>query len=84
MVDRNGNLVPDANQLVEFSVKGAGVYKAAANGDPTCLDLFQEPQMHLFNGQLTAIVATGDKAGNFTFTAKSKGVKSAKVKCRVE
>lgn len=84
MVDREGNLVPTANQLVTFSVKGAGVFKAAANGDATCLDLFHEPQMHLFNGQLTAIVATTDKAGTFTFTAKSKGVKSASVKRSVE
>ena len=84
MVDREGNLVPTANQLVTFSVKGEGVFKAAANGDATCLDLFHEPQMHLFNGQLTAIVATTDKAGTFTFTAKSKGVKSASVKRSVE
>ena len=84
MLDKDGNLVPDAGQLVEFSVKGAGTYKAAANGDATCLDLFHEPRMHLFNGQLTAIVATTDKAGTFTFTAKAKGVKSATVKCTVE
>ena len=83
MLDRDGNLVPAANQLVEFSVKGAATYKAAANGDATCLDPFQEPRMHLFNGQLTAIVATGDRPGTFTFTAKTKGVKSASVKCTV-
>ena len=82
--DKDGNLVPDAGQLVEFSVKGAGTYKAAANGDATCLDLFHEPKMHLFNGQLTAIVATTDKPGTFTFTAKAKGVKAASVKCTVE
>ena len=84
MLDKDGNLVPDAGQLVEFSVKGAGTYKAAANGDATCLDLFHEPKMHLFNGQLTAIVATTDKPGTFTFTAKAKGVKAASVKCTVE
>ncbi len=84
MLDADGNLVPDANQLVEFSVKGAATYKAAANGDATCLDLFQEPKMHLFNGQLTAIVATTDKPGTFTFTAKAKGVKAATVEGKVE
>ena len=30
------------------------------------------------------IVATTDKAGTFTFTAKAKGVKSASVKCTVK
>lgn len=84
LVDREGNLVPTDGRLVEFSVKGAGTFKAAANGDATCIDLFHEPRMHLFNGQLTAIVATGDRPGTFTFTARAKGVKAATVECRVD
>lgn len=48
-------------RLVKFKVKGAGSYKASANGDPTCLDLFHLPQMHAFNGMLTAIVQAGEK-----------------------
>ncbi len=84
MVDRDGNLVPGDSRLVEFSVKGAATYKAAANGDATCLDPFQAPRMHLFGGQLTAIVATTDKAGAFTFTARAKGVKSASLTRTVE
>jgi beta-galactosidase len=58
-------------------VKGAGQYRAAANGDATCLDLFHLPQMHLFGGQLTAIVQTSDKAGDITFTSSAAGLRSA-------
>lgn len=80
VVDKNGNLCPNMNELVKFNVKGAGTYRAGANGDPACLDLFHLPQMHLFNGMLTAIVQTTDKAGEITLEASAKGIKGATLK----
>lgn len=79
VVDKDGNLCSADNRLVTFSVKGAGTYRAAANGDATCLDLFHLPRMHAFSGQLTAIVQTGTEAGQLVFEAKAKGLKSAKL-----
>ena len=79
VVDKDGNLCPADNRLVTFSVKGAGSFRAAANGDATCLDLFHLPRMHAFSGQLTAIVQTGTEAGQLVFEAKAKGLKSAKL-----
>lgn len=79
VVDKDGNLCPHQQQLVTFSVKGSGSYRASANGDPTCLDLFHLPQMHLFNGQLTAIVQSGIAAGTVLFEAKAKGLASGKL-----
>lgn len=81
VVDKDGNLCPDASNKVKFSVKGAGKYEAAANGDPSSLELFQDPQMSLFHGQLTAVVRTAEKPGVIEFTASAPGVKSAKVRC---
>lgn len=77
VVDKNGNLCPDATPVVEFSVKGAGHFRAAGNGDPTCLDLFHLPHHHAFAGQLTAIMESGTMSGTLTLTAKAKGLKSA-------
>lgn len=79
VVDKDGNLCPADNRLVTFSVKGAGTFRTAANGDATCLDLFRLPRMHAFSGQLTAIVQTGTEAGQLVFEAKAKGLKSAKL-----
>ncbi len=56
VVDKDGNLCPTDGRLIEFSVSGAARYRAAANGDPTCLDIFHEPRMHAFNGMLTVIL----------------------------
>ena len=66
-------------RLVKFKVKGAGSYKASANGDPTCLDLFHLPQMHAFNGMLTTIVQSGKEAGVLELQVTAKGLKSGKI-----
>jgi beta-galactosidase len=65
-------------------VEGAGTYRAAANGDPTCLDLFHLLQMHLFNGQLTAIVQAGNNNGNLLFSASADGVKSRQISINIK
>ncbi|WP_300727076.1 glycoside hydrolase family 2 TIM barrel-domain containing protein [uncultured Bacteroides sp.] len=79
VVDKDGNLCPTNGSLVSFKVKGAATYRAAANGDPTCLDLFHKPQMHAFNGMLTVIVQAGEKAGAFELQASAKGMKAGKL-----
>ncbi|TJZ60639.1 glycoside hydrolase family 2 protein [Sphingobacterium olei] len=84
VVDKEGNICPDEGSLVHFDVKGAGSYRAAANGDPTCLDMFHLPQMHLFSGQLTAIVQSSEQPGYILLEAKSKGLKSAKITVKSE
>lgn len=78
-VDKAGNPVPYANEMVNFKVKGDGRYRAAANGNPTSLDLFHLPRMPLFSGACTAIVQSGDKAGTVTLTATAKGMKPATI-----
>lgn len=84
VVDKNGNTCPNVNDLVHFKVTGKGHYRAGANGDPTSLDLFHLPKMHLFNGKLTAVVESSKEAGNITLNAKAKGLKSAKITIKTE
>ncbi len=79
VVDREGNICPADDRLVKFAVKGQGSYRAAANGDATSLDLFHLPQMHMFNGRLTAIVQSSDTPGTVTLTATSPGLKAASI-----
>jgi beta-galactosidase len=79
VADKDGNLVPTDTRMVKFSVKGAGKYRAAANGDPTSLNLFHLPEMPLFSGAATAIIQAGETQGSVTLTAKAPGVKSATI-----
>lgn len=84
LVDKNGNPVPTDNRLVKVKVTGAGKFKAIANGDPTCLESFQNPQMHLFNGQLTVLVQSGEQAGEIVVEVSGNGVKKAATTLRCE
>ena len=84
VVDKDGNLCPNDQRLIKFSVTGDGKFRASANGDPTSLDLFHLPQMPLFNGQLTSIVQAGEKSGELVFEAQAKGLKSAKITIKVD
>ncbi len=79
VVDKDGNLCPNVQDLVKFKVKGKGWYRAGANGNPACLDLFHVPQMHLFNGMMTAVVQSTDEAGEITLEATMRGVKKGKI-----
>lgn len=84
VVDKDGNLCPTDGRLVNFKVKGAGKYRASANGDPTCLDLFHLPRMHAFSGMLTVIVQSGEEAGEIELQASAKGVTTGKIKIEVK
>ena len=77
IVDKEGNLCPGAGHLLNFKVKGTGTYRAGTNGDPACLDLFHLPQMHAFNGMMTAIVQSSDNAGKIVLEVTGKGLKKA-------
>jgi glycoside hydrolase family 2, candidate beta-galactosidase len=84
VVDKEGNICPNINDLVQFEVKGAGKFRASANGDATSLDLFHEPKMHLFNGKLMAIVQASEKTGEIIFKAKSQKIKGNQIKIQVK
>lgn len=84
IVDKDGNLCPTDGRLVKFSVSGAGRYRASANGDPTCLDLFHLPQMHAFGGMLTVIVEAGEKPGRIQLKATAKGLKTGRLSLTAE
>ena len=84
LVDKDGNPVPIDSRLVKVKVTGAGSFKAIANGDPTCLEPFQQPQMHLFSGQLTVLVQAASQPGDITVEVTGKGVKKAIMKIKTE
>ena len=84
VADKDGNIVPTDNRKVKFTVSGAGTFEATANGDPTSLMPFQNPEMNLFSGAATAIVRSADKEGEIRFTASAKGIKPATVSIQVK
>lgn len=84
VVDKDGNLCPDASHSIAYTVSGEGFYRAGANGDPVSLELFHEPKMQVFKGMMTAIVQSDGDSGKITLRATSKGLKSAKIEISAE
>ena len=77
--DKNGNLCPNADNLVKFSIKGAGELIAVDNGNQTSLESFQAPQRKAFSGMCLAVLKSTNKAGKIELTAKSKSLRSKKI-----
>ena len=79
VVDRNGVEVPCAADEVSVEVSGPADFRAVANGDPACLELFHLPHMHLFAGKMSVLVQSreDDSDAPVVLTVKAKGLKSA-------
>ena len=80
VVDKDGNLCPNAQNQIKYEVSGAGFYRAGANGDPTSLEIFHKPQMKVFYGMMTIAVQNKDaKKGKIKVTAKAKGLQNGSI-----
>ena len=77
LVDKNGTLIPDAADQLQFEVSGAGSFRGVCNGDATSLEPFTQPTMKLFSGQLVVVLQAAKKAGTLTLkvTDKERGLK---------
>jgi beta-galactosidase len=80
VVDKQGREVPDADNLVNFLVRGDMRIIGVGNGDPSshepdkCVD--GHWQRHLFNGKCQVIVQTGSKPDRVYFEARSEGLQT--------
>jgi len=71
MVDKDGNLCPDADDELTFDVSGAAKFKAVCNGDATSLEMFHLPHMRLFHGQLVVTVQSNKAKGKVKLGVKA-------------
>jgi len=76
--DADGNLCPNADNLVRFAVEGAGHREAVDNGNPATLEPFQADERKAFGG-LALLIVRSEKGrpGAIQITARAKGLQSA-------
>lgn len=72
VVDKNGNICPTADNLIEFEVTGAGFNAGVDNGSPISLERFKADTRHAFNGKALLIVQNDGSAGDINVTARLK------------
>jgi beta-galactosidase len=76
--DKDGNLSPLADNLVRFSVQGAGRIEAVDNGNAATVEPFQADHRKAFNGLALLIIRTrAGQPGSIQVTASSDGLQSA-------
>lgn len=79
ILDKDGNVVPNAENTVNFKISGPGFIASVDNGDPVSHDPFKADYRNAFHGLALAIIQTQEKAGAITLTATSEGLKQATV-----
>lgn len=76
ILDKDGNLCPDADNQLSFKVSGAGRFKGVCNGDATSLESFVKPIMKAFHGELVVAIQTKSEPGQIRLIVSGKGLKS--------
>jgi beta-galactosidase len=79
IIDSKGNVVPTAENLVQFSIEGEGKIIGVDNGNPLDHDSFKLSQRKAFNGLCLAIVQSTNKPSKIKLTMKSNGLKDNSV-----
>ncbi|MGG9960834.1 sugar-binding domain-containing protein [Ferruginibacter sp. SUN106] len=83
IVDKDGNVVPGANNLITFSIAGNANIAATDNGYQADTASFSSPQRRAWKGMALAIVRSSAKKGNSTLTAKAPGLISGTIALKI-
>jgi beta-galactosidase len=77
--DKDHNLVPAADNLVQFKIEGPGKIAAVDNGNPASTESFQASERKAFSGLCLIIVRSQrGQAGRIRITAASGNLESAR------
>lgn len=74
LLDKDGNVLPLADNLVKFSVVGDGFIAGTDNGNQNDHNSLKKPERHLFYGKCMAIVQNLAKPGKIVLKASVKGL----------
>jgi len=79
VVDANGVLVPNAEPLVNFSVKGGGQIIGVGNGDNATTESAHGTSRHAFRGCAATYIQAGAEAGTIELSAEVDGLQSSTI-----
>jgi len=79
IVDDNGLVVPEADNLITFTVEGEGILLATDNGNPQDNSSMKSKARKAFNGLALAIIQSTEKTGIIRLRAVAENLKSAEL-----
>jgi beta-galactosidase len=77
IVDENGLLVPDANDLITFKLDGVGVIAAVDSADNSSHEPFQATERRAYQGRCFALLKAKAPSGKITLYATAPGLSGA-------
>ena len=77
--DKNGTMVPNADNLVNFKITGPGRIAGVANGNETSHNSFKAHHCNAFFGKCMVVIESTNKSGTIHLTATSKGLPDSKI-----
>ena len=83
ILDNDGNLCPNADNLVQFEVSGKGFIAGVDNGSPISLERFKDNKRKAFYGKCLVVIQNNGKSGKIELKAQSEGLNHAQtiIKC---
>ena len=84
IVDANGIVVPNANQLIDFKTTNNALVEATDNGSPIDLTPFRAKQRNAFNGLCLAIIKAKSATGTIRIEAVSKGLQKGLIQLQIQ
>ena len=84
ITDKDGTVVPHADNLVNFELSGNGSIVGVDNGLQTSHEPFKAKYRKAFNGLCLAVVQSTDKSGGIELKAVSDGLESATIEIATE
>ncbi|MDI9865655.1 beta-galactosidase GalB [Flectobacillus sp. DC10W] len=79
ITDEKGNIIPDANHLVQFSVEGKGNLVSVDNGYQASLESFKAPYRSAYHGKCLAILQATKEVGKIKLKASAEGLESSEI-----
>jgi beta-galactosidase len=84
VIDENGLVVPDADNLIVFKVEGEGVLSGTDNGNPQDKTQMQSKQRNAFNGLALAVIKSTRKNGVIRLKAMSQNLKESELQINTQ
>jgi len=82
--DKEGVMLPDANDLIEFEISGPAKLLGVENGDILDLSAHKVPARKVFKGKCLLLLQTTDATGIIEVIATSNQLKSGRIRVKVE
>lgn len=84
IVDKEGRICPNADNLVKFKIEGEGIIAGVDNGNPISHDYFKASERKAFHGLCLVVVQSKREQGGIHLSAESEKLRAAEISIQIK